>query len=463
MSFTFIVSKEFNLGVQQLLTVLDESSIEYHVIFSEYSAFEVGYLRYMESAGTPSERSKAHELLQNDRRQLYDKVVNLDSRVIGFSVTTEMYQYWLNIARDVKSVPSLPRIVMGGIHPTLLPERVIAQDFIDAVFIGEADRAIVEIYSFLSKNFGSLKAPAGLCYKIGGVVFKSEPQCLVENLDGLPYMEMELFVKEIPSLGQTYHLSTSRGCPFDCSYCTSGALKHIYSGLGKYVRKRSPEHVLGELKLALSKWAISSVDFLDDVFTMDSVWLSEFLPRFQHEIGLPFRCLIHPLSVKKETLKLLKDSGCSGVKMGVQHVNPALCEKIFNRKLDLEKIRNVIRWSKEIGIVLKLDFIIGVPTETEEDLIEMAEFIKKSHADDIFLYFLTYYPCTKILKFAIEHGDLTNQEADDIMEGRETSMQFMPDRFKGPRRELYERFNHIIREAGGSRVITDLFEHLKVK
>lgn len=460
MSFTFILAREYNLGVQQLLAILNDAQVPCRLIFSRYSGFEIGYLQHMCSSATPAKRARAHELLSEDRAQILAQLDEEQAVVLGFSVTTDLYQLWISIAAEVKTKhPRLP-IVMGGVHPTILPERVISRNCVDAVYVGEAEKTIVDIYRFLAG--ASDDHPTGLWIKDNKTIVQSNPSRLIENLDDLPFQEVAPFVAAVPSLGQVYQVGTSRGCPFDCSYCIAGNLKHLYADSGHYLRRRSPGHVLNELKSAQSKWPLSSVDFIDDVFTIDLAWLNEFLSRYKAEVGLPFRCLIHPATVQREILRAVRLAGCQGIKMGVQHVNPELCLRVFNRKFDSEKVKHVTEWATELDLPIKLDFIIGAPTETEQDLVHMAQFLREMKVSDIFLYFLTYYPGAKILEYARKNGDLSEAQVEDVLEGRVTSFQFIPDRFQGARRELYEKYNRIIREAAGSHIMTDHFAYLLV-
>jgi len=124
-------------------------------------------------------------------------------------------------------------------------------------------------------------------------------------------------------------------------------------------------------------------------------------------------------------------------------------------------VREVIAEIKRVGIPIKVDFIIGAPTEAEEDLKMIIEFIKETKVNDIFLYFLKYYPGSKAIQFALDNGYITKDEYEIYQEGMEEAYQVIPDRFKGKTREFYAKYNKLIRDAAGSKFnLANEFDYL---
>jgi radical SAM superfamily enzyme YgiQ (UPF0313 family) len=218
--------------------------------------------------------------------------------------------------------------------------------------------------------------------------------------------------------------------------------------------------MLAELDSVKKNVSPSRILFVDDVFTMDYDWLSDFLPRYKETVGLPYYCLVHPDMVEKKTICLLKDTGCDHIKCGIQSINPAICKNVYNRSLDLGRIRKVIRDIKDAGITIKVDFIIGAPTETEKDLVDLISFIKEIRVDDIFLYFLKYYPGSKIIADSLASGYITPDDFEAYHEGLEQAYQVVPERFHGRARDLYIKYNRLIREAAGSKFNMSQFNYL---
>ena len=109
---------------------------------------------------------------------------------------------------------------------------------------------------------------------------------------------------------------------------------------------------------------------------------------------------------------------------------------------------------------MKVDFIIGAPTETEQDLKDLVCFIEETEVDDIFLHFLRYYPGTEIIQYALDHGHLRSEDISTILDGSETAHQILPDRIQGETRELYAKYNQLIRAAAGSSFRIEKLDYL---
>ncbi len=455
MGFTFVYTNDYSVGIEQMIALLGREAVRSHVTLSKYSFIELAHLRFYSLHEDAEKSRRASELMEKDMERIVADVVASAPDAVGFSLTTDTYLWGLSLAgRIKKALPSCP-IIMGGAHPSVLPERVIAQPCVDAVFVDESDTCIADVFNALSGKSGKTDIP-GLWLKRGDGVVKNPAAPLVQDLDSLPFKDIGPFVAANPNLGKMYNVMATRGCPFRCSYCVSGNNPHG----SKFLRRRSVENVLAELDEAKAKYPLEKVGFLDDVFIMDHKWLREFLPEYKTRIGLPYICLIHPNYVKADILQLMQDSGCVQVKCGIQTVNPTLSKNIYNRDLNLDKVRRVIREIKEYDMTLKVDFIIGAPTETEQDLIDLIELIKELDADDLFLYYLQYFPGTRIIRFALDNGHITEEEYEAYLEGREMAYQFVPERFQGEKREMYMKYYKLIRDAAGSNFSTQSFAYL---
>ncbi len=460
MGITFVFSNEYNLGIEQLTAILKKADIPSGVVLSKYNFIEIAHLQYLAKHGEGLSMKKAQAVLAADASRMLDEIAKKGSDVVGFSVTTDSYQWCLAMARQIKA--RMPEIVtvMGGAHATFASERVIAQDAVDAICVGEMDNTVVDMYRALKEKNDSSAVP-GLWTKRGKVVTRTPLAPIVQNLDLLPFRDISEFVRFNPNLGKTYVALTARGCPFNCSYCNSSSYKKMYEG--KYLRKRSVNSMMEEMVRARKAYGYERVLFVDDVFTMDYKWLSEFLPVYKEKIGVPYYCLVHPDMVEENTIKLLKDTGCDTIKCGIQSISPSICKKIYNRSLNLDRVRRVIRQVKDAGIVIKVDFIIGAPTEKEEDLKDLINFIKEIKVDDIFLYFLKYYPGSRAIDYAFKNGYLSVNDYESSHEGMEIAYQIIPERFTGATRDLYAKYNRLIRDAAGSKFNVSQFNYLLEK
>lgn len=354
---------------------------------------------------------------------LDDKIVNrvtkINPDIIGFSAYTGNYRWCLKLAQKFKALfPSVP-VVFGGVHVTAVPERVLLNDFIDYAVIGEGEGAIIDLVEHLEKGkpISQLLSTPNLCFKYKGKIRLNPPRPYIRDLDTLPFPDKKLFYKKVPLLAEDYMIMTSRGCPYDCTYCSNNMYHSLYCTEKKHVRLRSPENVIKELKKAKKEWKIRLINFADDIFTFSLPWLREFIPLYKSEINLPFFCSVHPLSISEETVALLKQGGCWLVTMGVQSGSRRIREKIFNRAGNNSKILESISLIKRAGIKISVDNIFGAPTETESDLKQSLKLYNQAKTDRILTFWLTYYPRTKIIDYSQRDKLLLGKDIEKIEDG----------------------------------------------
>src|SRR4030042_1731490 len=207
---------------------------------------------------------------------LVRQVKELNPDIIGISVRTVLFQIASQITKAIKQ-ESGALVVWGGVHPTIRPCQCL--ESADIVCVGEGEGPIVDLATRFSKGEG-IDDIKNLCFKKNGAIIRNEIRPLVENLDSMPFpdysSEDKYFLengKVVPHRAHTNMIMTSRGCPFSCSFCCNSALRKIYDGKGRYVRRRSVDNVIDELIQAKKTRNLKNVSFQDDVFTFDIEWL----------------------------------------------------------------------------------------------------------------------------------------------------------------------------------------------
>lgn len=159
----------------------------------------------------------------------------------------------------------------------------------------------------------------------------------------------------------------SRGCPFSCSYCTECFYKKLYSS-EHFLRRRSPASVVNEIKEARKTVDFKTVQFEDEIFSLEYHWLKEFKELYKKEIDIPFTCYIYPTKNMDRQLELLRESGmvdtCLSLQSGSEHINKNVFRRPFNKGLYLETARKL----DVMGIRFYTDIITYNPFETEDDL-----------------------------------------------------------------------------------------------
>lgn len=406
MKITFVYLGAESLSIEILSSVLRKNK------HSTYLAFDPGLFAERQYLDMPF----LARIFDYKKRLLKD-IYNTQPDIVAFSVGTDIYQWACGIAEEIKKNSNVP-IIFGGIHPTSVPERVIKNEFVDMLCIGEGEESIVEIANQLEGGKLSYDIK-NIWFKKNGEVIRNDTRPLIQELDSLPFPDKSLFEDHVLMKNGRYMIMTSRGCPYDCTYCYNNVLRNMYSGKGKYVRQRSIENVIAELKQMKKRYNFSGVDFMDDLFVMNKKWLREFVPEYKKEIGLPYDCMTHTPAIDYDTALLLKESGCHRIKFGVQTMNEETRHEILKRPFEkTEYIERALNICDKFGIGYSLDHIIGIPGETHKDWLDTAEFYSQTGAERVCCYSLYYYPKTEIIQKALSQNILEKKDVEKIEDGK---------------------------------------------
>jgi len=398
MKIAFIASGQEILGIEYLSAILKEKGHEVKLFFDP-KTFSGGIFL----------KIKFLEKRFNLQDKIVDKVIEWKPDIVGFSCMSTNYPWCLETAKLLKSKIDIP-IIFGGIHPTILFEKVIKQNCVDYVAIGESELSFVEFLDNF-KN-GKLEKNVDGIYSGNNV----PKYTIVEDLDKLPFPDHNLFYEKVDGFRRVaYSIAASRGCPYACSYCCNDILKKF----NNFKRRvRSVDNVIEELKLAKDKFNISRVYFYDEVFPYQIEWLKDFCQRYGEEIKLPFIITSHFNFATEERLKMLGDAGCIQMVFGLQsasgRVREDICNRFFNSNSQVEE---VIKLCKKYKIQSLVEIILGLPSETEEEYEEGIKFFREIKADIIYTYFLTYFPKTSIIQKGIEYGNLSESDIETIESG----------------------------------------------
>lgn len=352
------------------------------------------------------------------RKNVVKEIVDNPPDLLCFSVGTDNYVWACDIAKKVKEEISVP-VIFGGIHVTAVPDRVIKNPFIDMVCVGEGEDALAELADAMSK--GAVDTDIrNIWFKVQGQVKKNPVRPLIQDLDEVPYPDKGLFDSHIPIRGGKYMMMTSRGCPYQCSYCYNNVLRRtVYPNEKKYVRQRSVGSVIAELKAMRVKYGFTNVAFMDDCFVANRKWFREFSVRYKEEIGLPYSCMAYTGQIDEEMGGLLKDSGCTRMMFGIQTMDKKTREGVLKRSFETdEKIERAIRICDSLDIPYSLDHIFGTPFADRSEHEKTAKYYATTRAIRVCCYALFYYPKTEITEDGLKAGILDPEAVESIEEGK---------------------------------------------
>jgi radical SAM superfamily enzyme YgiQ (UPF0313 family) len=358
--------------------------------------------------------------LFNLENKIVDRAEEAGGDLIAFSVVTDNFGWSLRMAEKIKNRTGKP-IVFGGIHPSAVAGEVLSYPFVDYVIRGEGEEAIADLADSLSN--GSVNTEIkNLAYRKNGSVIYNPLRNLVQDLDDLPFPDKDFFYSAAhPAFRRAYHITTSRGCAYHCSFCFNSFQKKLYSNTGegkmKYLRRRSIGNVIEELTAAHKKYGFKTVEFWDDIFTLHKSWVLEFLGEYSGNVGLPFACRVNPNAVDDSLIQALEKANCRVVHMGIQSFNETTGEYVLKRRQRNIKVEKVIEIFAKSGIYLYTDNMIGIPGQKEEEIADLIRFYNRHRVDFIKLLWLRYYPKIEIVEIAKNMGVLSDKELKRIDAG----------------------------------------------
>jgi len=342
-------------------------------------------------------------------KKIIKKIRRFKPDIVGFSVRSGELNYSLKLADFIKQNFGIP-IIFGGVGPTVEPLKVIREESVDMICIGEGEFALLELLNKIEEN-KRIEKTKNIWIKKEGRIITNPVRPLVEDLDLLPFPDRKVFNfrKYLEARSGVVDFIVSRGCPFNCSYCVNPVLKKLYSGKGKFVRFRSPQNVFEEIDNVNKKYKIRLIDFQDDVFTSNFPWLKEFCKEYPKLFDIPFRCNAHVKTLNKFTCRLLKRAGCELVRIGIETGNEKIRQQILRRPITNNEVFKAIRNAKQAGLRICTYNMIGLPGETIKTIWETIKLNRKISPDSIQISIYQPYPGTDLAEFCKNLGYLTNK------------------------------------------------------
>jgi radical SAM superfamily enzyme YgiQ (UPF0313 family) len=351
------------------------------------------------------------------------KIARYNPDIIGISSITRNFNASIDLARQIRKTCSSP-IIIGGVHISAMPESLA--ECVDAGVIGDGEESFAAIVgSFSSKGrlqTEELHRIPGLAYWENGSVVQTETRRYETQLDKFPFPDRDIFIgKGFIPYRSNMHMVTSRGCPYRCRFC------YNRGAWGKY-RYFSAHYVVEELRCILERYRPLSIGFIDDLFIANIKRLQEIV-RLMCSRGLHRRAYYGGNAranlVNEKTMKLLKAMNMRELFFGFESASDRILSYLNKSGCTRETNQRAIDLCVAHGIPVKGSFIIGTPVETEDDLRETLDFIKKNMRAFMEISFGTLVPLpgTFFWDLAKEKGlirdnfELThamNEKIDDV-------------------------------------------------
>ena len=287
--------------------------------------------------------------------------------IYGITCVTAAYRSVVQLSRKIKERGG--RVVLGGIHASIMPEQTLKDSSCDHVITGEAE------FAFRDLVLGEIRSP----------IFNAG---IIKELDELPMPARHLFngrdVVDFTEIhGRTYDRSrrgatticTSRGCPYNCAFCCKNPFT-------KTVRLHSPRRVVEEFKQVVKDYGIAHFRIVDDMFTVNRERVEEICRLIKVEdLTIYWTCITRSDHVDKNLLHVMYEAGCRQIDFGIESGSQRILN-LMRKGTTVERNEEAVKAAKEEGIRVKVFLMHGFPSETKRDLEKTVDFVKrvKPHA-----------------------------------------------------------------------------------
>lgn len=314
--------------------------------------------------------------------QILSESIHFAADVIGIRILTFSANKSYKLIKELSCVS--PFIIAGGHHATVLPEEVLNRSPCNIVVRGEGEETFNELLDLFEKRKTSFTHIKGISFKDEkGRIFHNPDRELLSEvvLNKLVFPAKHLFSKKYFKSSLFGNIIASRGCPHFCTYCSQNIFKVTY-------RIRNVDNVFAEIEELYRRYKVRYIFFADDLFTANEIWVKALCEKIsESKISFAWTCSTRIDCVTENLLREMKKAGCLYIQYGVESISPYSYKKI-RKKVEEKDVRQVLSWSKDIGIGIVLNFMWGFPWDTRDDIKRQIEFINgvshKTYFTDLF-------------------------------------------------------------------------------
>lgn len=279
--------------------------------------------------------------------------------LVGIHALSIDHNWALKVAESVKLTQKKVLVLLGGPHPTFYRE-IVRNKYVDAICIGEGERAVENLLNAIDRKEEYINIRS-IWIKQNGQLYKNEAGTLLAPKE-IPIPDIAIY-NEYPNILKSGSLGIvcSRGCPFDCSFCSNYTLNKMYGG--RFFRFREIDDIIKEITQGLKARKIKTIIFQDDIFGMNNKWLDSFLRQYRQKVNLPFYCLLRCDLISERLVDQLKAAGCFRVGVGVESGDEHIRIKVLNKKLSNQAIEKAVNILKDKSLEFHTFNMFGLPQE----------------------------------------------------------------------------------------------------
>ena len=414
----FSLKKRYGKAIAKIGTILMPLGLGYIAAMIEKKGYPIKVM------DCQAENLEQMDILDYCTKEKFD--------VIGTYCNTSNFQSTKTLIKSIKDILPNVKIVVGG--PQAFNDKVATLDneVVDFIIYGEAEETFPEILDAIEYGWSDEQKATilGFGFKsYDGKIVINPSRPFIKNLDSLPFPARHLFKLELynPSPNQYkrlpyFNIMASRGCPYTCTFC------NIVSMWERKYRIRSPDNVIAEMRELKDKYGARDIGFWDDIFGLSKKWMHEFCNKLiEAKLDIVWDCLLRVDLVDLETLNLMKKAGCWMIFYGCESLDDDILMAI-DKKTTTEQNIKAIKLTKQVGIEVRANMMVGCPAETPRKLKRVVKLLCKANPDYVKFNIMTPYPGTAIYE-QIKDG-MWGKMIDDAEKFTHYNATFVPFGYK---------------------------------
>ncbi len=380
----------------------------------------------------------------------------------------------------LKKISPQIKTLLGGLHPSALPERTLMEEDVDFVCQGEGFYTILQLLDLLKEEENPEEYKInGLWYIKDNMVMSNPPAPPVKNLDEIPFAAWDLLPMDmyrahnwhcfdhIDERGHYAVIYTSLGCPFKCNYCNIHAL---YGKSG--IRFRSPEKVIEEIDFLVKNYKIKNIKILDELFVLKEDRVMRICDLIiQRGYKLNIWAYARVDTVNENLMKKMKKAGINWVAFGIESASKNVREGVTKR-FSQDMIKKAIEITRAEDVYIMGNFIFGLPDDNMETMQETLDLAKELNLEYINFYTAMAYPGSQLYYEALQKGIKLPEKWHGYSQYGEETLP-MPTKYLSAAEVLRFRDNafkeyfsnpmymEMIRDKFGEKVVEHIKEMLK--
>ena len=313
------------------------------------------------------------------------------------------------IINELKLQSPETKILLGGLHPSALPEQTMKEELVDFVCEGEGFYTILELLKTLKTNKHDYNIQ-GLWYRNNNKIIENSRAPIIENLDKLPFVAWDLLPME-KYRAHNWHcfghleerqpyavIYTSLGCPFNCRFC---CINSIFGGSG--IRFRSPEKVIEEIDYLVKNYNMKNIKILDECFVFKKKHVLEICDLIiQRGYDLNIWAYARIDTIDENMLRKMKQAGINWLGFGIESGSKKVRNGVTKGRFDQNDIRKAIDMTHAAGIHVGANFIFGLPDDNHETMQETLDLAKELNCEYTNFYVAMAYPGSKLYEESLQ-------------------------------------------------------------